>query len=90
MNSVVIFRAPKKIKKISISKKTGMPIVEKEMYFFHLLIDLFIREEKEEDEEEEEDVEMVEVENDGERRNKKETAEEKRLRKQKVKEMKSV
>ena len=27
-------RAPKKIKKISISKKTGMPIVEKEMYFF--------------------------------------------------------
>ena len=88
MNSVVIFRAPKKIKKISISKKTGMPIVEKEMYFFHLLIDLFIREEKEE--KEEEDVEMVEVENDGERRNKKETAEEKRLRKQKVKEMKSV
>ena len=33
---------------------------------------------------------MVEVENSGEKRNKKETAEEKRLRKQKVKEMKSV
>ena len=33
---------------------------------------------------------MVAVENSGEKRNKKETAEEKRLRKQKVKEMKSV
>ena len=47
--------------------------------------------EEEEDEGEgvnEED--MVAVENSGEKRNKKETAEEKRLRKQKVKEMKSV
>lgn len=35
-------------------------------------------------------MELVAVENDGEKRNKKETAEEKRLRKQKVKEMKSV
>ena len=47
--------------------------------------------EDEEDEGEEVNEEdMVAVENSGEKRNKKETAEEKRLRKQKVKEMKSV
>ena len=64
---------PKKpVKKIMISKKTGMPIVE------------------EEKPEVEEDVELTPVCNSGEKRNKKETAEEKRLRKQKVKEEKSV
>lgn len=64
---------PKKpVKKIMISKKTGMPIVE------------------EEKPEVEEDVELMPVCNSGEKRNKKETAEEKRLRKQKVKEEKSV
>ena len=64
---------PKKpVKKIMISKKTGMPIVE------------------EEKPEVEEDVELTPVCNSGEKRNKKETAEEKRLRKQKVKEAKSV
>lgn len=64
---------PKKpVKKIIISKKTGMPIVE------------------EEKPEVEEDVELTPVCNSGEKRNKKETAEEKRLRKQKVKEEKSV
>ena len=60
------------VKKIMISKKTGMPIVE------------------EEKPEVEEDVELTPVCNSGEKRNKKETAEEKRLRKQKVKEEKSV
>lgn len=64
---------PKKpVKKIMISKKTGMPIVEEEKL------------------EVEEDVELTPVCNSGEKRNKKETAEEKRLRKQKVKEEKSV
>ena len=64
---------PKKpVKKIMISKKTGMPIVE------------------EGSPKEEEDVEMEPVCNSGEKRNKKETAEEKRLRKQRVKEEKSV
>ena len=64
---------PKKpVKKIMISKKTGMPIVE------------------EEKPEVEEDVELTPVCNSGEKRTKKETAEEKRLRKQKVKEEKSV
>ena len=64
---------PKKpVKKIMISKKTGMPIVE------------------EEKPEVEEDGELTPVCNSGEKRNKKETAEEKRLRKQKVKEEKSV
>ena len=64
---------PKKpVKKIMISKKTGMPIVE------------------EEKPEVEEDVELTPVCNSGEKRNKKETAEEKRLRKEKVKEEKSV
>ena len=64
---------PKKpVKKIMISKKTRMPIVE------------------EEKPEVEEDVELTPVCNSGEKRNKKETAEEKRLRKQKVKEEKSV
>ena len=67
-------RVPKKpIKKISISKKTGLPIVE--------------REESEEDDEEKE---LEPVENLGAKRDKNETAEEKRLRKQRVKEMKSV
>lgn len=66
-------RVPKKpVKKILISKKTGMPIVE------------------EASPKEEEDVEMEPVCNSGEKRNKKETAEEKRLRKQRVKEEKSV
>ena len=52
---------PKKpVKKIMISKKTGMPIVE------------------EEKPEVEEDVELTPVCNSGEKRNKKETAEEKR------------
>lgn len=64
---------PKKpVKKIMISKKTGMPIVEEEKL------------------EVEEDVELTPVCNSGEKRDKKETAEEKRLRKQKVKEEKSV
>lgn len=64
---------PKKpVKKIMISKKTGMPIVEEEKL------------------EVEEDVELTPVCNSGEKRNKKETAEEKRLRKQEVKEEKSV
>ena len=31
----IICRAPKKIKKISISKKTGMPIVEKDRFIFN-------------------------------------------------------
>ena len=67
-------RVPKKpIKKINISKKTGLPIVE--------------REESEEDDEEKE---LEPVENLGAKRDKNETAEEKRLRKQRVKEMKSV
>ena len=55
------------MKRIDISKKTGMPIVEKE-----------------------EEGEMAPVENLGEKRNKRETKEEKKLRKQQVKEMKSV
>ena len=54
------------MKRIDISKKTGMPIVEKE------------------------EEEMAPVENLGEKRNKRETKEEKKLRKQQVKEMKSV
>lgn len=45
---------------------------------------------EEEKPEVEEDVELTPVCNSGEKRNKKETAEEKRLRKQKVKEEKSV
>ena len=55
------------MKRIDISKKTGLPIVEKE------------------EEEEEEEGEMAPVENLGEKRK-----EEKKLRKQQVKEMKSV
>ena len=67
-------RVPKKtIKKINISKKTGLPIVEKE-----------------ESEEDDEEKELEPVENLGAKRDKNETAEEKRLRKQRVKEMKSV
>lgn len=66
----------KPVKKIALSKKTGLPIVEKG--------------ETEEGEEEEEEEEMEPVENLGAKRNKNETAEEKRLRKQKVKEAKSV
>ena len=66
-------RAPRKVKRIDISKKTGMPIVEKE-----------------EEEVSEEEGELAPVENLGEKRNKRETKEEKRLRKQQVKEMKSV
>lgn len=66
-------RAPKKVKRIDISKKTGMPIVEKE-----------------EEAVSEEEGEMAPVENLGEKRNKRETKEEKKLRKQQVKEMKSV
>ena len=50
------------MKRIDISKKTGMPIVEKE-----------------EEEEEEEEGEMAPVENLGEKRNKRETKEEKKL-----------
>ena len=65
-------RAPRKVKRIDISKKTGMPIVEKE-------------ESVSEDE-----GEMAPVENLGEKRNKWETKEEKKLRKQQVKEMKNV
>lgn len=64
----------KPVKKIALSKKTGLPIVEK----------------GETEEEEEEEEEMEPVENLGAKRNKNETAEEKRLRKQKVKEAKSV
>ena len=66
----------KPVKKIALSKKTGLPIVEKG--------------ETEEGEEEEDEEEMEPVENLGAQRNKNETAEEKRLRKQKVKEAKSV
>lgn len=66
----------KPVKKIALSKKTGLPIVEKG--------------ETEEGEEEEDEEEMEPVENLGAKRNKNETAEEKRLRKQKVKEAKSV
>lgn len=65
-------RAPRKVKRIDISKKTGMPIVEKEEAVS------------------EEEGEMAPVENLGEKRNKRETKEEKKLRKQQVKEMKSV
>ena len=76
MKRRVMCRVPKKpVKKIQISKKTGMPIVE---------------EAPEAIEEVPEEVEMEPVCNSGEKRNKKETAEEKRLRKQKVKEEKSV
>ena len=68
--------ARKPVKKIALSKKTGLPIVEKG--------------ETEQKEEEEEEEEMEPVENLGAKRNKNETAEEKRLRKLKVKEAKSV
>ncbi|KAK8817827.1 hypothetical protein WA577_003868 [Blastocystis sp. JDR] len=74
LNHPKVIGVPKKpVKKILISKKTGMPIVEEAS-----------------PKEEEEDVEMEPVCNSGERRNKKETAEEKRLRKQRVKEEKSA
>ena len=67
----------KPVKKIALSKKTGLPIVER-------------GETEKDEEEEEEEEEMEPVENLGAKRNKNETAEEKRLRKQKVKEAKSV
>ncbi|KAK8823817.1 hypothetical protein WA538_001108, partial [Blastocystis sp. DL] len=73
LNHPKVIMAPRKVKRIDISKKTGMPIVEKE-----------------EEEEEEEEGEMAPVENLGEKRNKRETKEEKKLRKQQVKEMKSA
>lgn len=77
MTRGVMCRVPKKpVKKIQISKKTGMPIVEEAP--------------EEALEEVPEEVEMEPVCNSGEKRNKKETAEEKRLRKQRVKEEKSV
>ena len=66
-------RAPRKVKRIDISKKKGMPIVEKE-----------------EEAVSEEEGEMAPVEKLGEKRNKRETKEEKKLRKQQVNEMKSV
>ena len=68
----------KPVKKIALSKKTGLPIVEKGETG------------EGEEEQEEEEEEMEPVENLGAKRNKNETAEEKRLRKQKVKEAKSV
>lgn len=57
--------------------------------FLWKLNNLYSEDEDDEGEEVNEE-DMVAVENSGEKRNKKETAEEKRLRKQKVKEMKSV
>ena len=53
-------------------------------------MDNLCSEDEEDEGEEVNEEDMVAVENSGEKRNKKETAEEKRLRKQKVKEMKSV